>query len=180
MKSDFASFSRTMRALDADGMSPALLGVILVAGLAGVWTAWLVAARVPVYQLSAAARLEVDQVQAANAPVAVAEFDALSLGRLQPGQPGRLRLDGFPWTQYGYLDAVVTNVETRDRMVRVELALRRAADSRVPLLHGMPGVVEVEVERVAPVALLVRSLGHRLSGQTPAAATRDPEPARTP
>ena len=40
---DLTSFSRTMRALDADGMSPALLAVILVAGLGGVWTSWLVA-----------------------------------------------------------------------------------------------------------------------------------------
>jgi hypothetical protein len=179
LKNDFASFSRTMRALDADGMSPALLGVILVAGLAGVWTTWLVAARVPVYQLSAEARLEVDPTRPVASPVAVAEFGALSLGRLQPGQPGRLRLDGFPWTQYGYVDAVVTNVQTRDQIVRVELAVRRAVDSRIPILHGMPGVVEVEVERVAPLALLVQSLGHRLSGQT-VVTTLQSEPARTP
>ena len=58
-----------MRALDADGMSPALLGVILVAGLAGVWTSWLIAARVPVYQLSEAARLEVERIHPVASPV---------------------------------------------------------------------------------------------------------------
>src|SRR5262249_54099945 len=32
----------------------------------------------------------------------VAEFrPADALGRLRPGQRGRMRLDGFPWTQYG-------------------------------------------------------------------------------
>lgn len=169
-----------MRALDADGMSPALLAVILVAGLAGVWSTWLVAARVPVYQLSATARVEVDGSHPVPSPVAVAEFGAPSLGRLQPGQRGRLRLDGFSWAQYGYIDATVTSVESRDQMVHVKLAVRPAADSQIPLLQGMPGVVEVEVERVAPLTLLVRSLGHRLSDQTAAVATHDRGPARTP
>ena len=63
------SFSRTMRALDTDGMSPTALAVILVAGLGGVWTGWLVTARVPVYQTSEAARLEVERVHPIDAPV---------------------------------------------------------------------------------------------------------------
>ena len=91
---------------------------------------------------------------------------APALGRLRRGQIARLRLDGFPWTQYGYVDAEVTSVasETREQRVRVELAVRRPASSAIPLQHGMPGAVEVEVERVAPIALLIRALGHGLSG----------------
>jgi len=104
---------------------------------------------------------------------AVAEFSAPSLGRVKPGQPARLRLEGFPWTQYGYVDATVTSVasETRDQRVRVELAIRPSATSRIPLQHGMPGAVEIEVERVAPLALLARSLGQTLSGKVAAAAS---------
>jgi membrane fusion protein (multidrug efflux system) len=108
----------------------------------------------------------------------VAEFSAPSLGRVKPGQPARLRLDGFPWTQYGYVNATVTSVagETRDQRVRVELAVRPAPDSRIPLQHGMPGAVEIEVERVAPLALLARSLGQTLSGQAvPASDTAPPQ-----
>ena len=400
MKYEITFFSRTMRALDADGMSPALLGVILVAGLAGVWTSWLIAARVPVYQLSEVARLEMERIHPVASPVvgrvvstslvlgrevqkgdvlleveaererletveertrlasvsseisellrqiraeqdasdetrrasqaaraeatqrlsgaeaaarvaedkvarsnqlealgllsaaeadaargeaqarraevaaaragidrlqsqqlaaerekrgvlaslvrervgleglraatastvarreteaerrrirapvsgrlgevnviqigavvregerlasiipqgvvrAVAEFGALSMGRIKPGQPARLRLDGFPWTQYGYVDATVTGVasETRDQRVRVELAVRRADGSRIPLEHGMPGAVEVEVERVAPLALLARSLGQTLSGQVAAASAAPPPQGRNP
>jgi multidrug resistance efflux pump len=398
VKQDLTSFSRTMRALDADGLSPALLGVVLVAGLAGVWSAWLVAARVPVYQLSEAARLEVERIHPVASPVAgrvvstalvvgrdvhqgdvlleieavrerletdeqrirltaltgeiagvgheisaiqgaldetrragraalaeaeervigaeaaaraaqdkvartaqleklglvstaeaevvrtdalsrrselqaaragverlraeqtaaareqrgrlaalerervglegeraamtssvvrheteaerrrirasvsgkiaeaiviqigaivregerlasiipqgdvraVAEFSAPSLGRVKPGQPARLRLDGFPWTQYGYVDATVTSVagETRDQRVRVELAIQRSAASKIPLQHGMPGAAEIEVERVAPLALLARSLGQTLSGNLPAANPTPPAPTR--
>lgn len=397
MKHTLTSFSRTMRALDADGMSPALLGVILIAGLGGVWSSWLVVARVPVYQLSEAARLELESIHPVASPVAgrvvssalalgrevragdvlleveaererletaeermrlasvsdeiqelhheisaeeqvieqtrrasraavaeaterlsaaeaaaglaidkvnrlkqletrglisaidlenaraedqsrrgelaaarmgidrlraeqlaaergrrgkiaslerervglqglraatvstvarreseaerrriraavsgrlgevnpvqigaviregdrlasiipqgqvraVAEFGAPALGRLRRGQIARLRLDGFPWTQYGYVDAEVTSVasETREQRVRVELAVRRPASSAIPMQHGMPGAVEVEVERVAPIALLIRALGHGLSGSqaspsAPPAATR--------
>jgi membrane fusion protein (multidrug efflux system) len=38
-------------------------------------------------------------------PRAVALFPASAVGRIHPGQPARLRLDGFPWTQYGSLAA---------------------------------------------------------------------------
>jgi multidrug resistance efflux pump len=98
---------------------------------------------------------------------AVADFAPRALGRLRQGQRARLRLDGFPWTQYGHVDAMVTRVAsvTREQRVRVELTVRRAADSVIPLRHGMPGVAEVEAERVAPLALLIRSLGQQLSGE---------------
>lgn len=94
---------------------------------------------------------------------AVAEFLPTALGRLRPGQPARLRLDGFPWAQYGYVPATVQKVasETREGRVRVELTLDRSP-SDIPLEHGLPGVAEVEVERVAPVALLIRTLGQPL------------------
>src|SRR5262249_3256682 len=42
---------------------------------------------------------------------AVADFPPLAaLGRIRPGQAARLRLDGFPWTQYGLLAGKVTTV----------------------------------------------------------------------
>jgi membrane fusion protein (multidrug efflux system) len=88
----------------------------------------------------------------------------VALGRLHPGQPAHLRLMGFPWTQYGSLAATVTNVahEGRDGKVRVELGLAPGLAFPIPLQHGMPGTVEVEVERVAPATLLLRSIGKRL------------------
>ena len=56
----------------------------------------------------------------------VANFQpADALGRIQPGQPARLRLDGFPWTKYGSVSATVTRIasEVRGRQIRVELAV---------------------------------------------------------
>ena len=85
-------------------------------------------------------------------------------GRIRPGQSARLRLDGFPFTQYGSLEAQVSSVasEVRDGRVRVELAL---AESRtaVPLQHGLPGRVEVEVEAATPAALVLRAAGRRVT-----------------
>jgi hypothetical protein len=61
--------------------------------------------------------------------------------------------------------------ETREQRVRVELAVQHGAASPIPLRHGMPGIAEIEVERVAPLALLVRSLGRTVSGEPVAAAS---------
>jgi membrane fusion protein (multidrug efflux system) len=103
----------------------------------------------------------------------VAEFPPPAVGRVQPGQRARVRLDGFPWTQYGRVDAVVTRVasETRNQRVRVELGVARERPASIPLQHGMPGVVEVEVERVAPFALLLRSAGRMVTGAPAPAAS---------
>ena len=88
---------------------------------------------------------------------------AIALGRVQPGQPARLRLEGFPWAQYGSLAATVTSVanEARDGVIRVELHLGRNADSD-SLQHGLPGTVEVEVERISPATLVLRAVGKPL------------------
>ena len=93
---------------------------------------------------------------------------AEAFGRIRKGQPARLRLDGFPPAQYGSVQAVVSNVanELRDGRVRVELALASATIAAVPIEHGTPGVVEVEVERVSPAALVLRAVGRRMAPQS--------------
>lgn len=91
---------------------------------------------------------------------AVANFPPpTALGRIRPGHPARLRLHGFPWTQYGSISATVTSVasEVRDGQIRVELAFLTDPASPIPLQHGLPGTVEVEVERVSPAALVLRA-----------------------
>jgi membrane fusion protein (multidrug efflux system) len=87
-----------------------------------------------------------------------------ALGRIQPGQAARLRLDGFPWAQYGSVGATVANVasEARDGRVRVELVLNAGELSAIPLQHGLPGTVEVEVKRVSPLMLALQALEQKL------------------
>jgi multidrug resistance efflux pump len=80
-----------------------------------------------------------------------------AMGRIQPGQPALLRLDGFPWGQYGSLAATVRTVagEAKDGRVRVELQLLRDQVAAIPLQHGLPGTVEIEVRRVSPLMLVL-------------------------
>ena len=112
----------------------------------------------------------------AGALQVVASFlPAIALGRVQPGQPAQLRLDGFPWAQYGSLAGTVTRVatEARDGMIRVELHLPAETRTTIPLQHGLPGTVEVEVERVSPATLVLREVGKHLG--VPARTPRRPE-----
>ena len=99
----------------------------------------------------------------------VAEFAPAAIGRLQVGQAARLRLDGFPAIQYGTIPARVTRVgsEPRDGQVRVELALEPVR-SAIVFQHGLPGTVEVAVERVSPALLVLRAIG-RMVEENPAA-----------
>jgi len=86
---------------------------------------------------------------------------SVALGRVRDGQAARIRLEGFPWTQYGSTAARVTSVagELRDGQVRVELTLHAAADSTIPFQHGLPAEVDVEVEQTSPMNLVLRSAG---------------------
>jgi multidrug resistance efflux pump len=90
---------------------------------------------------------------------AVAYFPAQSaLGRIRSGQAARLQLNGFPWSQYGSLAATVTTVagEGKDEHVRVELQVSSDQTSAIPLQHGLPGTVEIEVKKVSPLILVLQ------------------------
>lgn len=92
----------------------------------------------------------------------IAEFQpSAALGKLHPGQAALLRLEGFPWAQYGTVSTKVARVadEIRDGKVRVELSIGSDFPSRIPPQHGLPGSVEVEVEQVSPARLVLRSAG---------------------
>lgn len=108
----------------------------------------------------------------------VASFQpADALGRIQPGQPARLRLDGFPWTEYGSVSATVAHVasEVRDGRIRVELALNPHSANRIPMQHGLPGTVQVQVERISPASLVLRVVGRGFGGSREIASTQHVE-----
>ena len=92
----------------------------------------------------------------------VAEFPpAAVFGRVHAGQVARVRFDGFPWVEYGIPSATVTRVagEVRDGHARVELSLDEATARRIPLQHGQPAEVTIEVDRKTPWRLLLRIVG---------------------
>ena len=91
----------------------------------------------------------------------IAEFEpANAFGKIHAGQHAIVRFQGFPWAQFGTVRAQVSEVagEMRDGKVRVELAVD-ATRTRIPFQHGMPGTVEIEIERTSPALLLLRSAG---------------------
>ncbi len=100
----------------------------------------------------------------AGKPRAVASFPVIVVGRIRKGQAARLRMDGFPWTQYGTVPAEVTQVGTEPEkgMIRVELALKPDPNSGVPIEHGLTGSVEIEVERTCPAVIALRAAGQFL------------------
>jgi hypothetical protein len=63
------------------------------------------------------------------------------------------------------VSATVADVgrEVRDGMVRVELALLSRSSFRGSLEHGMPGTLEVAVERLSPLNLTLRTAGQWLT-----------------
>jgi membrane fusion protein (multidrug efflux system) len=106
----------------------------------------------------------------------VAQFDpADALGRVRPRQHAEVRLHGFPVSEYGSISASVTTVaqETREGLVRIELALE--SSTPIALQHGMPADVLVEVERVSPARLLLRTLGSVIDRPVARSAARRAE-----
>jgi membrane fusion protein (multidrug efflux system) len=91
----------------------------------------------------------------------VAGFRPAAIGRITPGQPVRLRLDGFPWTQYGELRGAVVSVagEAVGGSLRVECSLDPTSAPGIPLEHGLVGTLELELDRLSPAALLTRGSG---------------------
>lgn len=60
--------------------------------------------------------------------------------------------------------ATVANVagEPRNGQVRVEFTIHPSPASQIPLQHGLPGTVEVEVDRLSPATLVLRAAGKLL------------------
>ncbi|MGR9105695.1 MAG: HlyD family secretion protein [Gammaproteobacteria bacterium] len=86
-----------------------------------------------------------------------------ALGRVRSGQTGRMRLDAFPWAQYGTIAVRVERVgeEIHEGYQQVELAL--GASRNVTLQHGLTGTVEVEVEKLSPAYLVLRAAGRMMT-----------------
>ncbi|MCO4745211.1 MAG: HlyD family efflux transporter periplasmic adaptor subunit [Proteobacteria bacterium] len=97
----------------------------------------------------------------------VAQFSpGQALGRLHSGQSGQMRLDGFPWTRFGTLDTRVMRVadESTEAGVRVELELTDADGFPAKLEHGLPGRVDIVVDRITPFELMLRGAGQWMDG----------------
>lgn len=112
---------------------------------------------------------------------AVAWFGSAAVGRIRPGQSARLRMDGFPWIQYGALAATVVSVgnDPLGDQVRVELNIQPESAPAIPLGHGLSGVTEIEVERISPARLVLRAVGRWLTTNKAMRNIHSPESEKT-
>lgn len=90
-----------------------------------------------------------------------------AFGRVRVGQAARVEVDAFPWTEYGVVTATVSSVagELREGLARVELSV---VDGRgLPLQHGLPSRVSIEVEVATAAQLVLRAAGRALANRSP-------------
>lgn len=97
-------------------------------------------------------------------PHVVAEVDARLAGRMRVGQHARLEFERFPWTRFGFRGATIAALgnASRDGTLTALLDLDRDESSAIPLEHGARCDLEIDVEEVAPLDLLLRSVGRLL------------------
>ncbi len=121
------------------------------------WLVWLTMARIPLYETAVSLQIT-DQAHA------IAQFSPGAAIHLQPGQTAQLRLDDFPWTEYGAVPATLLTIDNaiQNGTIRVQFQITDN-NSLIPLQSGLTGQVEVETNRVSPIALLLNEAGQRLA-----------------
>jgi hypothetical protein len=149
-------FPRSVQSLRRDGFAPIAVGLIPAILILSTWTVWVWAARLPIVVTSRTARVD--------AGVVVATFrNDERTERIHIGQIARVRVDGFPAARWGALDAVVNAVDRRaDGTTEVQLTIASQGAAPMPVLRGLSGDVDVEVDRVSPLGLLLESAGRRV------------------
>ena len=101
--------------------------------------------------------------------VIVAEFSAAdALGKVRVGQTANFRLDTTASAPFGAIAATVSAVsaETRDNLLRVELAIDPNSPGAAALQHGQPGSVDIAIDTATPAGLVFRAAG--IGGPSPA------------
>lgn len=143
-----ASFSRSIQTMQMATSGRSVVALLVVMAFLAAWLAWLGWARVPVYVVA-------DTAVLTSTTYATAQFTPDALPQVESGQSALLRLDGFDEP----VPAVVTEVDQTlvDGRFSVQFRLQPRAGSNVPLQTGLNGHVEVEVERVTPFTLLLRT-----------------------
>jgi hypothetical protein len=147
-------FSRTTRSLKTDGHRTALLALLVAVLLLAIWGLWFFAAGIPVHQSS-------ENAQLTGSQRVMALFPSGSGNAIKRGQEASFYPEGADWAQAGPIPAAVSDIATQPDtdQVQVELVLRVGHGLPAPLRTGMKGRVEIELERVSPATMVLRSGG---------------------
>ncbi len=144
------SFSRSMRSLNADSFRPSLLSLILAMILLIAWLMWFFLAEVGFYETSENVRITQDGA-------IMAYFPLETESRIFPGQAAYLRFDGIG-VETDVIPATVFDISTQadTQRTEVELAVTDPKTS-IPLVEGLTGQVEIEIDRVSPATLVFQT-----------------------
>jgi hypothetical protein len=144
----------------------------MMIALLGSWLAWGLWGQLTVYETT-------EQAHLAGGRTVVAYFSPAGRGRIRPGQPALLHLDGYAWPQYGGIPATVSRVSRKlvDGRMEVRLTIEAGPSAPTALQPDMPGMVEVEIEQVSPATLLLRAVGQWAAEDTLEAAARPEQEA---
>ena len=115
-----------------------------------------------------AAGAVVGTIRADGAIEVQAQFTpARALGHIHPGQPARIKLDGFSWARYGQLSARVQRVASaiQGGVVQVALVIEGEVPAGLPLQHDLPATVEIAIGNKTPYQLVLQRAGDLLQGQ---------------
>jgi len=128
--------------------------MVVVLLLLVIWGAWFFAAGVPIRQSSASAQVTGPQRVAASFP------SDSSVG-ITRGQT----VDFHPAGNIGALNGPIPGIVSRvsedpsGELTLVEIALHLESSLPAPLQEGLKGRVDIELERVSPATLIMRSAG---------------------
>ncbi len=132
------AFARTLRALNADDFRASKLGLLAAVALVAAWTWWMFAARVPQYESTTNVHIESSH--------AIAYFSAEALRRMHADQTAIVRFDS---------EAFPARVQTV-AADHAELVL--ATSHQTPVTTSTSATAEVEVSRLSPAAIALRTL----------------------
>jgi len=143
-------FSRSLRSLKVDGFRASRIGLILAILLMVALIFWFFSAKVTLYESSSSISLTEDGHL-------LASFTPNALRRIQPGQPGVLRLDAG--SDQRPITTPVTVFDLPQDSEQVEFLVQGGNIPPDILAGKIAGQVEVEVEHITPAELVFRTSG---------------------
>lgn len=170
------SFKRTRGGWVLEGLSQVGAEVWIGLGVFILWLIWLFFAQVSLYEISSHSRIEsleravtVSTTHTHDKPPTrlqryhgVAFFSPrAALGRIHQGNPVTIKIEGFPWMEFGTLQGFVETVssEIQNEQVRVDYSIDSQANRNITLVDGLPATVEIQLEKLTPWAWILRTSG---------------------
>jgi hypothetical protein len=149
------SFSRSMRSLQSDSFRPSLATLIVASILIVAWFAWLVFARVTLYESSSDWQIQRDGSL-------IVRYSQETVARVRPGQTAIVEIQSDPNQPPQQMKAIVADTPSRTQN-RLESDTVKVTLLGDKLPKDATGQVKIAVESVSPLTLITRA-GSQVAG----------------